>query len=179
MIKAIFLSVIVCISGSQLASAKASHSNQFVNITSPEDSARIAELDDFYTELSKTVSEGDFEGYSELYHDDAVIVFGSGKKPVSFPIATALGFWKEGFDNTKAGKAKDNVEFRFSQRIGDGTTAFETGIFIFTSADADDNVKAKFVIHFEMLFVKRDGKWLVIMENQKSEATQDEWDKLK
>jgi hypothetical protein len=34
------------------------------------------------------------------------------------------------------GKVKATVEFRFSQRLGDETTAHETGIFLYTTTDA-------------------------------------------
>ena len=39
------------------------------------DSLRIAELDAFWTEASRTVREGDFEGYKAAYHEDAVVIF--------------------------------------------------------------------------------------------------------
>ena len=145
----------------------------------PKDATRLAELDQYWAELTKTVQEGDFEGYKAGYHDDAVIIFASGKNKESMPIAKALAAWKPGFDATKAGKQSDDVEFRFSQRIGDETTAHETGIFIFTSNDQDGKTTARFVIHFEMLFVKREGKWYAVMEYQKSNATEEEWEALK
>lgn len=71
------------------------------------------------------------------------------------------------------------VEFRFSQRIGNETTAHETGIFIFTSMDNHGEIKGKHIIHFEMLLIKKELDWHAIMEYQKSEATQEEWDALK
>ena len=142
------------------------------------DSIRIAELNQFWKEVSRTVREGDFEGYKATYHDDAVCVFTTGKNKYSNSFAVQLGLWKPGFANTKAGKTKDNVEFRFSQRVGDSNTAHETGIFYFTSVDSNGKVLAKGGVHFENLFVKRNGKWETLMEYQKSKATQEEWDAL-
>lgn len=136
------------------------------------------ELNKFWEMLSKTVKEGDFEGYSSLYHNDAVIIFTTGSNKVSLSIGETLAGWKEGFAKTKAGKQKDNVEFRFSQRIGNANTAHETGIFHFTSTGNSGEVLADIFVHFEMLFVKKDGKWLATMEYQKSNATQAEWDAL-
>tara|TARA_R110002073_G_scaffold128999_6_gene275240 strand:+ start:684 stop:1190 length:507 start_codon:yes stop_codon:yes gene_type:complete len=152
---------------------------QTVTSQSTKETTRLAELDLFWTELSRTVREGDFEGYKATYHEDAVVIFASGKNKTSVSISKALTGWKKGFDETKAGNRKDSAEFRFSQRIGNETTAHETGIFIFTSIDKNGKVTAKYRTHFEMLLVKRNGKWLGVMEYQKNNATQEEWDALK
>jgi len=145
----------------------------------PADSTRIAELDQFWKEVSRTVQDGDFEGYKATYHDDAVCVFTSGINKYSNAIDVQLGLWKQGFADTKAGKTQDNVDFRFSQRVGDSTTAHETGIFYYTSVDRNGKVLAKRAVHFEDLLVKRNGAWESLMEYQKSIATQEEWDALK
>jgi len=100
-----------------------------VNNYSPaqSDSTRIAELNLYWDQLNSTVMEGDFESYKQLFHDDAVIIFASGSHKSSVPITTALAGWKQGFNNTKEGKTTVNVTCRFSQRIGDATTAHESG----------------------------------------------------
>lgn len=143
-----------------------------------EDSSRIAELNRYWEQLNKTVIEGDFEGYKNCFHKDAVIIFASGANKTSLPISSALEFWKEGFKNTKEGKVSVNVEFRFSQRIGNETTAHETGIFIYTSTDNIRKESNSYIIPFEMLLVKRNNNWYSLMEYQKPFATQDEWDAL-
>ncbi len=143
------------------------------------DSMRISELNQFWTELSRTVREGDFIGYKATYHKDAVCVFTAGKKKYTSPIDVQLALWKPGIDDTKAGKNRSHVEFRFSQRVGDPTTAHEIGIFYFSSVDKDGKVLAREGVHFESLLVKRNGSWLALMEYQQSKATQEEWDALK
>jgi ketosteroid isomerase-like protein len=143
------------------------------------DSSRIEELNAYWNNLAKTVSKGDFEAYSDGYHKDAVIVFASGKNKTSVPVKKALTSWKQGFIDTKNGKNRSSVAFRFSQRIGDATTAHETGIFIYTTSDSDGKNKKKYPTHFEMLLVKKNGKWLGVMEYQKSTATLQEWNALK
>jgi hypothetical protein len=145
----------------------------------PADSIRIAELDQYWAKLSRTVREGDFEGYKATYHKDAVCVFTTAKNKYTKPIDVQLGLWKPGFSDTKAGKSQNNVEFRFSQRIGDSTSAHETGIFYFSSIDKSGKVLAKGGVHFEVLLVKRNGAWEALMEYQKTNATQIEWDALK
>jgi ketosteroid isomerase-like protein len=148
-------------------------------ITESTDSIRISELDAFYIELARTVQEGDFEGYGATYHEDAVVVFAGDKNKVSYPISKALSNWKQGFIDTKEGKQNDNVEFRFSQRVGDETTAHDTGIFHFTSKNKSGEVLRDSFVHFEMLLVKKENTWLAVMEYQKSAATTDDWVALK
>lgn len=142
------------------------------------DSLRIVELDKYWEALSKTVSDGDFEGYGAAYHPDAVVIFATGKNKTSVPLAKALAGWKQGFDDTEAGKNKAGVTFRFSQRIGDDTTAHETGIFNYWTSGSNGENKQETSVHFEMLLVKKDGKWLGVMEYQKEAATQEEWEAL-
>lgn len=143
-----------------------------------KDSTRHSELNSFWKELSRTVREGDFEGYKATYHEDAVVIFATGKNKISNSLSVALAGWKQGFDDTKSGKVKSDVKFRFSQRISDATTAHETGIFHYTSIDDNGKELASQLIHFEMLLVKKNGKWLAVMEYQKSIATQEEWNAL-
>ncbi len=131
-----------------------------------------AELDAYWAEASRTVVEGDFEGYAELYHPDAVLVMqGQG----TVPIAKALDGWKQLFVDTRDGKASADVEFRLTGRLHDATTAHETGIFryAFEPEEGDASVSR---VHFEALLVKRNGSWLMLMEYQKDPATQEEWE---
>lgn len=133
---------------------------------------RTAELDAFWAELSRTVAEGDFEGYAATYHEDAILV--SGISETSYPISQALDGWKQGFLDTRAGTMEASVEFRFTQRLSDETTAHETGIFHYQVLDAEGNHTGQF-IHFEALLIKKGG-WKMMMEYQKSAVTQEEWD---
>ena len=59
---------------------------------------------------------------------------------------------------TKAGEMKASVEFRFSQRLGDATTAHEEGIFRYAATGEDGKENAEY-IHFEALLLKREGRW--------------------
>ena len=144
-----------------------------------QESTRIQELNAYWKNLAKTVANGDFERYADGYHKDAVIVFTSGKNKTSVSIKKALAGWKQGFTDTRKGRNRSSVEFRFSQRIGDATTAHETGIFLYSTSDADGKNKKDYPTHFEMLLVKKHGKWLGVMEYQKSNATIEEWNALK
>jgi len=136
---------------------------------------RLDELDAYWAEVSRSVSEGDFEGYQATCHQDAVLV--SGKKEESYPLASALLGWKKEFDATKAGEMKAEVDFRFSKRFGDETTAYESGMFRYASALKGEEMRIAY-IHLEALLLKRDG-WKIMMEFQKSKGTKEEWESLK
>lgn len=135
----------------------------------------VTEVDAYWKSVSQTVQEGDFQGYSALYHEDAVLV--NGLSETSYPIADALSGWKQGFDDTKAGKLSASVQFRFSKRLHSETTAHDTGIFRYTSQVQGEEAQT-FLANFQGLLVKKDGEWLMMMEYQISEATQEEWDAL-
>jgi len=139
------------------------------------DTDRLASLNAYWAEVSRTVREGDFEGYRATCHSEAVLV--SGKSRTSYPLTQALKRWKAEFDATKAGTMKADVAFRFSQRFGDATTAHETGIFRYAATKAGENEKVEF-IHFQALLVKKDARWKILMEYQKSPATEAEWEAL-
>lgn len=133
--------------------------------------AQLGDIDAVWAEVSRTVGEGDFEGYAATYHEDAVLV--NALSGTSYPIASALAGWKQGFDDTKSGKQTAGVEFRFTQRLSDETTAHDTGIFHYWY-HPEGGERVDSYIHFEGLFVNKDG-WLMVMEYQKSEASIDEW----
>ena len=136
---------------------------------------RVTGLNAFWSEISRSVREGDFAAYAASCHPEGVLV--SGSKKSSSPLSEALARWKKEFIATQSGAMKASVEFRFSQRFGDETTAHETGIFLYSSSGLDGKPKQEY-IHFEVLLVKKNGNWLTLMEYQKSQATQKEWDAL-
>ena len=137
--------------------------------------AQTKELNAYWDELSRTVAEGDFEGYAALYHEDAALV--SNLSQSSIAISKALSGWKQGFVDTRDGKMTAEVTFRFSQRYSDGQSAHETGIFRYAYTPRGGE-QAVSLIHFEALMVKKEG-WKMIMEYQKSRATPEEWEALK
>ena len=141
-----------------------------------QESARLEELDAYWAEVSRTVAEGDFEGYVATCHPAGVLV--SGKSESSYPLALALKKWKKEFDETKAGGMKASVDFRFEQRWGDDCTAHETGIFRYASHIKGGEETVAY-IELEALLVKKEGSWKVLMEFQKDEKTKVDWDKLK
>lgn len=141
----------------------------------PDESARLAELDAYWAEVSRCVKEGDFEGYTATFHKDGVFV--AGTTNVAYPITQALERWEIDFTQTKSGEISANVELRFSKRLGDETTAHETGMFYYSKVDSD-GTKTGYYIELQALLVKR-GTWKALMEYQVAESTEEEWNKLK
>ena len=136
---------------------------------------RLSELDAYWAEVSRTVLEGDFEGYAATCHPEAVLV--SGSRKTSYPLSKALARWKKEFVDTEAGRRDSSVTFRFSERLGDKTTAHERGIFLYSFRQGDHPPETEHV-HFEALLIKKNGQWKILMEYQKSAATEAEWKAL-
>jgi len=141
-----------------------------------ETTTRLKELDEYWAIVSRAVNEGDFETYQKTCHPEGVLV--SGNKRMSQPLAVALARWKKEFTDTKAGTRKSSVEFRFSKRMGDATTAHESGIFLYTFQLPGADPQLEF-IHFEAVLVKHPDGWKILMENQIGPATEAGWDALK
>ena len=135
------------------------------------DQSGIDALNAFWDETSRVVAEGDFDAYAVSYHEDAVLVSTSSK--TSYPISQALNKWQQGFTDTRAGKMVASVEFRFTQRLHDATTAHETGIFHYSAIPVEGEPSDVYV-HFEALLVNKNG-WKMVMEFQKAIATKEEW----
>jgi ketosteroid isomerase-like protein len=98
-------------------------------------------------------------------------------EPLHQPLAVALARWQQDFTDTREGRVKAGVSFRFAQRLGDATTAHETGIFRYVSQKAGGQPLEEF-IHLEALLVKQADGWKILMEYQIGPATKTEWDAL-
>lgn len=144
-------------------------------VNGADETTRLTQLDKFWSEIQAAVQSGDYERYKASCHPSGVLV--SVAKKTSYPLSKALAGWKQGFLDTKSGKMKAGVEFRFSQRIGDETTAHETGIFHYWTVDAN-GIRNDDYAHFEALLVKENG-WQTLMEYQKGPASESEWEKLR
>ncbi|SHF75533.1 protein of unknown function [Arenibacter palladensis] len=133
---------------------------------------RITELNAYWNVVKEKVEAGDVAGYGATFHEDGILVSDRGK--VCYPLKEALEKWKDGLEKTNKGLIKVNLDFRFSERTGDNTTAFERGIFRHDLLD-ENGERAERFIHFDALLIKKDGKWLIMLEHQKLPATKEEW----
>lgn len=126
-----------------------------------------------YERLILSVDKADFTMMASAYHPDAVLV----KKDKTTPIRTALARWtKEGTTWAQQG-GKASLEFRFSNRVVNETSSFEKGIYKYKTISKAGDEKV-YLVHIENLSVRRNGKWLTLMEKQLESATQQEWDSL-
>jgi hypothetical protein len=128
---------------------------------------------DVWSVFTATVASDDIIRMGEAYFPTAVLVTPSATSPIK----DALDRWGRDMVAAKAKGNKATVEFRFSRRQDDATTAFEAGIFKYTVIDQAGVRTPKFY-PFEALLGKTNGKWRVHMERQFAEVTQADWDKL-
>ena len=136
--------------------------------------ASSAEIDrDVWSVFVATVAADDIVGMGRAYFPDAVLVSPKGTRPIK---ATLEG-WGRDMVAAKSRGDRATVEFRFSRRQDDSTTAFEAGIFKYAVIARSGASTPKFY-PFEELLVKTDGKWRVLMERQFDLVTEDAWDKL-
>ena len=132
------------------------------------------ELDEYWARVSKAVKTGDLEAYRATCHPDGVLV--SGKSAKSELLSQALVRWGKEFADTKAGKMKARVEFRFSKRIRGKDTATKREFF---SIQAKGRRRMETgLCSFRSPFDQEEGKWKILMEFQKSLATEAEWSAL-
>ena len=133
-----------------------------------------AEIDrEIWSVLSATVASDDIAGMGRVYFPDAVLV--SPKETRS--IKETLDRWGRDMVAAKAKGNRATVEFRFSRRQDDATTAFEAGLFKYTVIEQSGASRSNYY-PFEMLLAKSGGKWRVLMERQFAEVNQAAWDKL-
>lgn len=137
--------------------------------------AALAEIDAYWREVERSVREGDHAAYCATVHPDAVII--SGSKQASYPLEQALLRWQKDFENTKSGELKGDVRFRFAKRYRDTETALESGVFRYISMPREGAPTTDYVA-FEALLVKKDDRWLMLMENQVGAVTEEAWEAL-
>lgn len=135
----------------------------------------IAEIEAYWSEVERSVREGDFEAYSATIDPYAVII--SSSKQISYPLRKALIRWEKDFENTKSGELTGNVSFRFAHRYRDTDTSHESGVFRYISTPKDGEPTTDYMA-FEALLVKKDGRWQMLMENQIGPVSEQEWEAL-
>ena len=137
--------------------------------------AQSLEIDQqVWSPIAATVAADDIVGMGRLYFPEAVVVTPKG----TTPIKGMLEKWGKDMVAAKARGDRATVEFRFSLRQDDSTTAFEAGMFKYTVITKAGTSTPQY-IPFEALLGKSSGSWRVLMERQFPAVTQAEWDKLK
>lgn len=123
--------------------------------------------------ISTTVLEHDIAGMAATYHPDAVLVTTQG----TMPIAQALAGWGQSMEAMKRDGSRASVAFRFSLRQDGAETAFESGMFNYAVTDSA-GVTTRYIVPFEALLVRRDARWLVVMERQLAAVDESAWNAM-
>ncbi|MDH3401689.1 MAG: SgcJ/EcaC family oxidoreductase, partial [Chromatiales bacterium] len=114
--------------------------------------------DQVWAVISRTVEEDDIQGMAAVYHPDAVLVSEKG----TVPIADQLGKWGRDMEAQKLAGTRASVQFKFDLRQDGPETAFQTGVFRYSTRGQSESEQVVYV-RFESLLVKKDGKWLILM----------------
>ena len=93
------------------------------------------------------------------------------------PIGDALESWAEGMKKAAADGSSARVSFRFASRQDNERSAFEIGIFKYTSVDSS-GTETQMFMHFESVLVKKEGRWLFLLERQFDETNEAAWKAL-
>lgn len=123
--------------------------------------------------VAKSVVDHDIVAMGRVYHPAAVLVSQEG----TTPIADALVRWGRDMVTAKAKGDRAFVEFRFTRRQDDATTAFETGAFRYGTIDKA-GLSTPAYVRFEALLVKTSAGWQMVMERQLEAITEGEWNAL-
>lgn len=147
-----------------------------VCVTAPAGAAgpSTADIDrQVWQAVAKSVVDDDIVAMGRVYHPAAVLVSKDG----TTPIATALDRWGRDMVTAKTNGVKASVEFRFTTRQDDATTAFEAGAFRYATTDKA-GVTTPGYVRFEALLVKGAGGWQMVMERQLEAITESAWNAL-
>jgi ketosteroid isomerase-like protein len=128
---------------------------------------------EIWSVLAATVANDDIAGMGAVYFPNAVLVSPTG----TTAIKDTLERWGRDMAAAKAKGNRAAVEFRFTQRLDNATTAFDAGLFKYTVIEKAGAASSKYY-PFEILLAKTNGKWLILMERQFAEVSQGAWDKL-
>jgi hypothetical protein len=141
-----------------------------------KDTVIISEIDnELWKPLIKSVYDADYELHESCYHPAAVMVFEMDNKSSSGK-EWLEGRVKPGFAERKGKPKTTYLKMRFDKRIHNEESAFETGIFLFSRLK--DGIRMTSYIHFEFLITKENGKWELLMENQRKRGTLEDWKSL-
>ena len=130
------------------------------------------ELDRLWDRVVESVRTGDHGLYLSTYHPDGIFV--SARRGISRTVADDVAANLDAWRATAEGRAERDLEFRFTRRIHNETSAYESGMFRYSSLE--DGTRSVATIHFTAALVKVDGVWLQLLEYQDSDATDAEWE---
>ena len=126
-----------------------------------------------WSAISASVVAQDIDAMAATYHPDAVVVT-PGR---TVPARNQLPQWGKDMETAKARGETATVAFRFTKRVDNVETAFETGMFKYTVVDSTGKATS-YHVPMEALLVRLHDRWVVLMERQFAAATAQDWDAL-
>jgi len=117
--------------------------------------------DKFY----KAFSTLDYTLMAEIHSKDLVRVSG-GKRILDYD--TYINNYKAGFERDKTAGVTSDISLRFFERINNGSTASERGIYRLVRNKGKDNEQIYYG-QFHVLFQKMDDTWMITMDYDSSE----------
>ncbi len=142
---------------------------------SSQDPAIIAQIDkELWKPLMESVYEANYPLHESCYHPSAVMVLEIGDKTMSGK--QWLEGVKAGFEERKNQAKTTFLKMRFSKRLHDSVSGYETGIFLFSRVQ--DGERKNAYIKFEFLLTRENGKWQLLLENQQERLTEEDWNAL-
>ncbi|MCP4313823.1 MAG: nuclear transport factor 2 family protein [Bacteroidetes bacterium] len=140
-----------------------------------QDPAIIAQIDkELWMPLMESVYEADYPLHESCYHPSAIMVLEISGKTMSGK--QWLEGVKAGFEERKNQAKTTFLKMRFSKRLHDSVSGYETGIFLFSSIR--DGERKNAYIKFEFLLTRENGKWQLLLENQQERLTEEDWNAL-
>ena len=134
----------------------------------------VAELDAFWAGVVKSVVEWSLPAQKATYHSDAVGVYGTAAEYTTSNVWAGFAAREADTSATEAPNRQRILEFRFSSRVHDASTAHEVGLYHFWAEGRDHYYGT-----VDSYLVKKDGRWLILVEVQfEPPVSKADWDAL-
>ena len=140
-----------------------------------QDPAIIAQIDkELWKPLIESVYEADYPLHESCYHPSAIMVLEINGETMSGK--QWLEGVKTGFEARKTEAKTTYIKMRFSKRLHDSVSGYETGIFHFSNIR--DGERTNKYVKFQFLLTRENGKWQLLLENQLERLTEEDWNAL-
>jgi hypothetical protein len=134
----------------------------------------VAELDEFWAGVVKSVTQWSLAAQKATYHPDAVGVYGTVASYTTELIWAGYADLEADSTTTEDPQPRRILEFRFSSRVHDASTAHEVGLYHYW-----DEGREHYYGTLDSYLVKKDGRWVILVEIQfEPGVTKAEWDAM-
>lgn len=128
--------------------------------------ANLEDINTTWEKFYKAFETLDYTLMAEIHSRDLVRVSG-GKRILDYD--TYINNYEIGFERDKAEGQTSSISLRFFERINNGSTASERGVYKLVRNKGTDNEQS-FYGQFHVLMKKIDGAWKITMDYDSSEG---------